>query len=74
LKEVVVILCAVRKQYQGLGVGRLLNTELLRSVCKNGYSSLSTTWIAGENAPSLASTDNFGMTRRHALAIYERAL
>lgn len=74
LKEVVVILCAVRKQYQGLGIGRLLNTELLRSMRKSGYKSLSTTWIGGNNTPSMASTDTFGMTRRHTLAMYERAL
>ena len=74
LKEVVVILCAVRKQYQGVGIGRLLNTELLRNMRKSGYRSLSTTWIGEENTPSLASTDTFGMTCRHTLAMYERAL
>lgn len=74
LREVVVILCAVRKQYQNLGIARLLNTELLRNMRKNGYTSISTTWIGGENAPSLASTDAFGMTRRHSLAMYERAV
>jgi hypothetical protein len=74
LKEVVVILCAVRKQYQGLGMGRLLNAELLRSMRKSGYESLSTTWIGGENSPSLASTDAFGMIRKHSIAMYERAV
>jgi GNAT superfamily N-acetyltransferase len=74
LKEVVVILCAVRKQYQGLGIGRLLNAELLRSMLKSGYESLSTTWIGGENTASLASTDAFGMTCRHSIALYERAV
>ena len=72
LKEVVVILCAVRKQYQGLGIARLLNAELLHNMRKRGYRSLSTTWIGGENTPSLASTDAFGMTRRHRVAMYER--
>lgn len=74
LREVVVILCAVRKQYQNLGIARLLNTKLLRNMRKNGYTSISTTWIGGGNAPSLASTDAFGMTRRHTLAMYERAV
>jgi hypothetical protein len=74
LKEVVVILCAVRKQYQGLGIGRLLNAELLRSMRRSGYESLSTTWIGGENTPSLASTDTFGMIRKHSIAMYERAV
>lgn len=74
LREVVVILCAVRKQYQNLGIARLLNTELLRNMRKRGYESLSTTWIGGENTPSLASSDAFGMTRRHKVAMYERAI
>jgi len=74
LKEVVVILCAVRKQYQGLGIGRLLNAELLRRVREGGYASLSTTWIGAQNASSLASSDAFGMTQRHTLAMYERGL
>jgi hypothetical protein len=74
LKEAVVILCAVRKQYQNLGIARLLNIELLRNMRKGGYRSISTTWIGGGNAPSLASTDAFGMTRRHQVAMYERAL
>jgi len=74
LREVVVILCAVRKQYQNLGVARLLNVELLRKMRKAGYTSISTTWIGGENASSLASTDAFGMTRRHKVAMYERTV
>lgn len=74
MKEVVVILCAVRKQYQGLGVARLLNAELLRSMRRGGYESLSTTWIGGENAPSLSSSDAFGMTLRHMVAMYERGV
>ena len=74
LKEVVVILCAVRKQYQGLGIARLLNAELLRNMRKGGYRSWSTTWIGAGNNPSLASSDAFGMTRRHTVAMYERAV
>ena len=74
LKEVVVILCAVRKQYQGLGISRLMNAALLRSIRKSGYKSLSTTWIGGQNTPSLASSDAFGMTARHTLAMYERGV
>src|SRR5437868_610718 len=70
LKEVVVILCAIRKQYQGLGIARLLNVELLLNMRRGGYRSLATTWIGGENTPSLASTDAFGMTRRHRVAMY----
>jgi len=74
LKEVVVILCAVRKQYQSLGIGRLINAELLRSMRRGAYQALSTTWIGGENTPSLASTDAFGLTCRHTVAMYERAV
>jgi GNAT superfamily N-acetyltransferase len=74
LHEVVVILCAVRKQYQNLGIARLLNIELLHQMRRRGYKSLSATWIGGENTPSLASTDAFGMTRRHKVAMYERAV
>ncbi len=74
LREIVVILCAVRKQYQNLGIARLLNTELLRSMCKNGYTSVSATWISDGNTPSLASTEAFRMNWRHRIAMYERAL
>ena len=74
LRSVVVILCAVRKQYQGLGIARLLNTELLRNMRRKGYQRLATTWIGGENTASLASTDAFGMHRMHTVAMYERTL
>ena len=70
----VVILFAVRKQYQGLGINRLLNAGLVRALRRRGYRSLAITWIADQNAASLAQAKALGMEPLHALAMYERAL
>jgi GNAT superfamily N-acetyltransferase len=68
----VVILFAVRKQYQGLGVSRALNVELVRALRRGGYRSLAITWIADENKASAAQAEALGMRPLHALRMYER--
>jgi GNAT superfamily N-acetyltransferase len=73
-RAAVVILFAVRKPYQGLGVNRMLNAELVRALQRRGYRSLAITWIAGENAASRAQASALGMQPLHELAVYERAL
>jgi GNAT superfamily N-acetyltransferase len=70
----VVILFAVRKQYQGLGVSRLLNAALVRALQRGGYRTLAITWIADENASSRAQAAALGMQPLHALAMYERGV
>ena len=70
----VVILFAVRKQYQGLGVSRVLNAELVRALGRRGYRGLAITWIADHNSASQAQARGLGMTPLHELAMYERAL
>jgi GNAT superfamily N-acetyltransferase len=68
----VVILFAVRKQYQGLGVSRALNVELVRALRRGGYRSLAITWIADENKASAAQAEALGMDPLHTLRMYER--
>jgi GNAT superfamily N-acetyltransferase len=70
----VVILFAVRKPYQGLGVSRLLNAELVRALHRGGYRSLAITWVAAANAASRAQAAALGMKELHALAMVERSL
>lgn len=69
-----VILFAVRKQYQGLGVNRILNAELVRALQKRGYRSLAITWISESNAASRAQTTALKMKPLHELVMYERRL
>jgi hypothetical protein len=68
----VVILFAIRKSYQGLGVSRALNAELVRALKRGGYRSLAVTWIASENHASQAQVRALGMQRLHELAMFER--
>ena len=70
----IIILFAVRKQLQGLGINRLLNAELLRALKHRGYHSLAGTWNSSENAASRASAVALGMHPLHDLAMYERLL
>jgi len=73
-KGAVIILIAVRKQYQGLGIIRRLNAELVRTLQRGGYRSLATTWVSTENNPSRAQVEALQMHRLHDLAMYERGL
>jgi hypothetical protein len=68
----VVILFAVRKQYQGLGVSRLLNAELVRALKRGGYRSLAVTWIASGNHASRAQVAALNMKPLHNLAMVEK--
>lgn len=70
----IIILFAVRKQFQGLGINRMLNAELIRALRRRGYRSLAGTWNATENTASRASAMALGMRPLHDLAMYERAL
>jgi GNAT superfamily N-acetyltransferase len=74
LKGAVVILFAVRKQYQGLGVSRLLNAALIEALQRRGYQQLSITWIASENTSSRAQAHALEMSPLHELAMFERKL
>ena len=72
--DVAVILFAVRKQYQGLGVSRRLNAELVRALRRGGYRGLAITWIADGNAGSLAQATALRMQPLHELMMVEREL
>jgi GNAT superfamily N-acetyltransferase len=66
--DAVVILFAVRKAYQGMGVSRMLNAALVRALRRGGYRGLSITWVATDNAASLAQAKALGMRLLHELA------
>jgi GNAT superfamily N-acetyltransferase len=70
----VIILLAVRKQYQGLGISRALNAELVRALKHRGYRSLAMTWVALENTASRAQAESLGMRPWHDLVMYERPI
>jgi hypothetical protein len=70
----VVIFFAVRKQFQGLGVNRVLNAELVRALKQRGYQRLTVTWTAAANAASRAQSLALGMKPLHELAMYERGV
>ena len=70
----VIILYAVRKQFHGMGVSRLLNAELVRALRRRGYRSLAITWIGEENSASRAQAEALQMRRAHDLAMYEQKL
>ena len=72
--DAVVILFAVRKPWQGLGVNRLLNAELIRALRRRGYRGLAITWVADGNAASRAQVEALGMSALHRLAMFERTL
>ena len=72
--DAVVILFAVRKGYQGMGVSRMLNAALVRALRRGGYRGLSITWIATDNAASLAQAKALGMRLLHELAMVEREI
>jgi GNAT superfamily N-acetyltransferase len=72
--DALIVLIAVRKQYQGLGVIRLLNAELVRALQRRGYRGLGCTWVAADNGPSRAQMGPLGMRPWHDLAMYEREI
>ena len=74
LKAAVVILFAVHKQYQGLGISRLLNAELVRALRRRGYRSLAITWTGTDNVASRAQAHALNMCPIHDLTMYERLL
>ena len=70
----VVILFAVRKNFQGLGISRRLNQNLMKALKKKGYRSLSITWIGDQNQPSITQARYLGMQKLHRVAMYEKRL
>ena len=69
-----IILFAVRKQFQGKGISRLLNAELVKTMQSKGFKRLSITWIADENKGSQAQASSLNMSLLHKLVMYEKPL
>ncbi len=74
LKSAVVILFAVRKQFQNLGISHTLNKALIHNLHKTGYTDIATTWIADANLASLSQTSLLNMTPLHQLSMFEKAV
>lgn len=74
LPAATVILFAVRKQFQGLGISHALNQRLIATLKRRGYRELSITWIADENTASIAQAAALGMARLHRVALFEKAI
>jgi GNAT superfamily N-acetyltransferase len=74
IRAATIILFAVRKQFQALGISRQLNLRLMDALRLHGYRSLSITWIADENSASLAQARALGMEPLHRIALYETSL
>ncbi|MBC8353015.1 MAG: hypothetical protein H8E66_13550 [Planctomycetes bacterium] len=74
LRDAAVILFALRKSYQGLGISRRLNQELICNMQRRGYKGLSCTWIADANKASEAQVAGWGAAPLHNLAMYHRSL
>lgn len=72
VKHAVVILFAVRKAFQGMGINKKLNYRLMEILKKKGYQSLSITWIGSQNQGSLAQARYLGMRKLHQLTMYEK--
>ena len=70
----ILILCAVRKQFQGLGISRMLNAALVKALKNRGYRCLAATWIANNNVASQQGARMLGMQPMHDLAMYEKQL
>jgi GNAT superfamily N-acetyltransferase len=74
LRDATVILFAVRKSHQGLGISRRLNQELIRKMQQRGYRGLSITWIAETNRASQTQAAALGAQPLHQLAMYCQSL
>jgi hypothetical protein len=74
LKSAVIILFAVRKQFQNMGISRMINNKLIQTLQRKKYDSLSITWIAEENISSQARAKKLGMKPLHKLAMFEKKL
>lgn len=74
LKSAVVILFAVRKQFQNMGISHVLNKQLIKNLQKKNYKDLAVTWVADNNLGSLSQIKLLGMTPLHHLAMFEKIL
>lgn len=74
LKSAVVILFAVRKQFQNMKISRTLNSYLINNLQKKGYEKLSITWIENNNIASKNQAISLKMNCLHKLAMFEKIL
>ena len=71
LRQACLLTIGVRPEHRRGGVIRLLLHQLVHTLQRLGYTSLTGTWVGDDNEASLAQTRALGMVRKHRLAIYE---
>ncbi|HVE86016.1 MAG TPA: GNAT family N-acetyltransferase [Myxococcales bacterium] len=59
---------------QGQGLMRIVMSELVRRMQKEGFRTLDSTWISESNKPSRAQARALGMRVKHELQLYARPL
>lgn len=70
----VILIAALHRAWQGLGIGRLLYAALLHHLQRRGYRAVSGTWIAAENVANQRQVEALGMRPWHETALMESRL
>jgi hypothetical protein len=70
---VVVLIGAVQTTF-GLGIGRILAGEIVRTIMDSGYSSVATTWVHEDNAWCRSLTRQMGTAPEKRHRVYQRGL
>lgn len=64
----------VRRAYQGHGIMRALQAELVRALRQRNYRSLTVTWMSDENSEALGVAQFLGARPLHRLTLFEGAV
>jgi hypothetical protein len=70
---VVVLIGAVQATF-GLGMGRILAGEIVRTILESGYSSVATTWVHEDNAWCRSLTQQMGTGPEKRHRVYQKEL
>jgi GNAT superfamily N-acetyltransferase len=70
-RDACIIVQGVERRLQGQGIMRVLLARLVRTLRRRRYRRLAITWIADENAASIASVRALGARPVHRLTLYE---
>lgn len=65
---------ATSPQLQNKGLMRIVISEMVKGLQRNGFRTLDATWIGEVNAKSRASVMSIGMRPKHQLAVFSKTL